>query len=337
MRLLPFLVLFCHAAAAQLDSYQVQLSTLPLERVFDGTVEAVHQSTVSAQTSARVQELLVDVGDTVPPGTVILRLVSTEQREALNQAEAALAEAHAMQDAETLNYQRSQELLDRQVISKSEFDRVTAAYNTARARVASAEAALQAARQRLSYTEIRAPYGGVVSARHVEVGEAVNPGTPLMSGFDPEVLRVVVDLPQAAAVSVRQHMQVRVLAGDGELTPERITLFPVADPSTSTVRARVDLPHQATGLYPGQFVKVAFTVGETGRLLVPASAIVHRSEVTGVYSMDDAGVRLRQVRLGNRFGDQVEVLAGLDAGERIATDPVAAGISLVHRAETGHE
>jgi multidrug efflux pump subunit AcrA (membrane-fusion protein) len=104
----------------------------------------------------------------------------------------------------------------------------------------------------------------------------------------------------------------------------------VADPATSTVRVRLELPEGSAGLYPGQFVKVAFTVGDTERLLVPAASIVHRSEVSGVYVVQGKTVSLRQVRLGSRFENDVEVLAGLRAGEQVAVDPVAAGIWIVN-------
>jgi hypothetical protein len=75
-------------------------------------------------------------------------------------------------------------------------------------------------------------------------------------------------------------------------------------------------------------VKVAFVVGDAERLLVPASALVQRSEVSAVYVLDGTGVALRQVRLGHRFGDRIEVLSGLSGGERVATDPVAAGLAV---------
>jgi RND family efflux transporter MFP subunit len=339
MKHLPWLLLLvAFSTSAELATHTAGKAMMPLERWFDGSVAAVRQTTVSAETSARVQELLFDVGDVVPPGAVILRLVSVEQRENFNQAEAALTEARANLEVETLNYERNKELLESKLIAKSDFDKTSAQYSTSKARLASAEAALKTAVQRLSYTEIRAPYGGVVSGRFVEIGEAVSPGKPLMSGFDPNAMRVEVDIPQAVANQVREQNRARVITDSNTyLAPAQIILFPIADPATNTVRVRLELPEQATGLKPGQFVKVAFTVGETERLLVPAICIVYRSEVSGLYVIGDKGPGLRQVRLGNQFGTQVEVLAGLEPGEQIALDPVAAGISLVKSAGLSHE
>lgn len=324
---LALLMLSSLSAPAQIATYTADRTLLPEERWFDGAVAAVNQATVSAQTSATVQELLFDVGDQVPAGAVILRLVSIEQREGLNQAGAALVEARAVLAVETPNHARSKDLLERKLIPQSEYDAASGRLNAAEARVQSAEAALKAASQRLSYTEVRAPYGGIVSARHVEIGETVHPGTPLMSGFDPGIMRVEVDIPQAVAGQVRELMAARVIAGDDKaIVPDRIILFPVADPSTSTVRVRLELPREDRGLYPGQFVKAAFTIGNTERLLVPAASIVHRSEVTGVYVIRDGRPQLRQVRIGGHFDDRIEILAGLEAGEQVALDPVSAGV-----------
>ncbi len=326
----------------ELATVAVQKQRLPLERWFDGRVLAVHQATVSAETSGRVQEILADVGDVLPAGSVILKLVSTQQQQGLNQANAALAEARANLEVQTREYQRLQELFNRQLIAKADFDRASGSYKAAQARLGSAEAAVKAAGENLSYTEVRAPYGGMVMERHVELGEAVQPGTPLMSGFDPAALRVEVDLPPAVADSVARLQQGRVLTDSGvTITPQKLLLFPQADPATGTVRLRLDLPEmklpqQASQLRPGQFAKVAVVVGEAERLLVPASSVLQRSEVTAVYVLGKTGPQLRQLRLGSRFGEQQEVLSGLAEGEQVAVDPVAAGISAASRS-VNHE
>lgn len=317
------------ALAASLETVPVTEQSLPLTRILDGSVAAVRQSTVSAETAGRIADIRFDVGDTVPAGTVILRLVGIEQRAALNQAQAALAEAQANLDVQQREFQRVRELFERKLVSKSDVDRQTAAFNAAKARLASAEAGRKRAEEQASYTEVKAPYGGVVSARLVEPGEAVQPGTPLLTGFDPAAMRVQVDLPQTLVDAVRDLRQAQILLPDGQtLEPAKLILFPAADPATSTVKVRLDMPEDSPGLFPGQHLKVAFTVGETARRLIPLTAVVYRSEVTAVYVVKDGKPSLRQVRLGNRFGDAVEVLSGLSVGETLAADPIAAGIAL---------
>ncbi len=187
----------------------------------------------------------------------------------------------------------------------------------------------QAATER-SFATIVAPYSGVVSARHVELGEMAVPGKPLMTGFDPATLRVVANVPQAqiAAIQASGKARIEVPALGRWIDVRQVTVVPSADPRTHTTRVRLELPEDVRGVYPGVFARAHFAIGRAPRLLAPRSAVFQRSELTGVYVIDDEGLpRLRQVRLGTA-GDEssVEVLAGLKPGERVALEPVKAGM-----------
>ena len=304
----------------------VTLEMTAVERLFDGTVEAVHQATISAQTAGRIAEVNYDVDDFVEHGTVLIRFTDVEQRTAFREAEARLTEARARLVEAGAEYRRAQNLKERNLGSQRDLDRALASRDSAAAQVASAEPAVERARQQLEYTVIKAPYSGIVTQRFVEVGESVTNGERLMSGLSLERLRVTLDLPQQVSIKVRPDPRAVILTGEGPMKPEKITIFPVADPLTNTFRVRLELPEGQFGLYPGMFVKVAFQVGNAERLLVPTAALVRRSEVTGVYVIVDGGIRLRQIRVGETVGDHVEVLAGLTASERVALDPVQAGI-----------
>lgn len=313
------------AAEPALQTHTVALETAPLERAFDGTIEAVNQGTVSAQTSGRVAEVMYDVNDFVPAGAVIVRLRGTEQRAGLGQAQAALNEATATEAEVQKRYARVQELLKERVVSQQQVDQIAAERDAAVARLAAARAGVDAAREGVSYTEIRAPYAGIVTKRHIEVGESVSPGTLLMSGLSLQFLRMTVDLPQSVVEKVRNIRKAAIYVNGKRVEANKITIFPEASAQSNTFKTRVDLPENATDLYPGMFVKVSFVTGESQRLLIPASALVERSEITAVYVVDEQGrTSLRQVRLGHRFNDRIEVLAGLRVGEKIALDPIAA-------------
>ena len=213
----------------------------------------------------------------------------------------------------------------RQVLPKATLDSVTADRDAAAGRLNAARAAVTSAQAGVGYTEIRAPYAGVVTKRLVAVGETVAPGTPLMSGLSLRYLRVSVDIPQSIVDQVRRIKQAAIYVSGRRIEATKVVIFPEASAPSSTFRARLDLPENATDLYPGMFVKVGFVTGETRRLLVPASALVRRSEVTAVYVIGGKGeVSLRQVRVGDRFGDDEEILSGLVPGERVAVDPLAA-------------
>jgi RND family efflux transporter MFP subunit len=317
------------AAQAPLATLTAHYETAPRERVWDGTVEAVDQATVSAQTSGRVAEILYDVDDFVEAGATIMRFTDTEQRAALDSARAALEEAEARAAEAESEHTRIAAMFENGTVARARFEQARANRDAAAARLESARAGLTNAEQQLQYTIVRAPYAGIVSRRHVEVGELVRPGAPLMSGLSLEHVRVVVDVPQSMLAAIREIGKANVYVGGGApIAAESLTFFPVADAATNTFRVRASLPAAGVTLYPGTFVKIGFVVGETERLLLPASAIVRRSELTAVYIVGDDDVTLRQIRLGRRYGEQVEVLAGLAAGEAIAVDPVAAGVYL---------
>jgi RND family efflux transporter MFP subunit len=315
------------ATAPALRTIEVGHVTVPAERVLDGMVEAVHQALLSAQTAGRVAEVLVDVNDQVTAGALVMRLRSSEQVAGLGQAQAALQAALARNTQAQSQFERIRDMYERKVVARATFDEASTARDAAAAQLAAARAALESAREGVSYTELRAPYAGVVTARRVQAGEAVAPGTPLMTIASLGEVRVVAEVPQSIAQDVRALRQATIRFGDDAIVSDRMTVFPSAEPRSSTFLARVEVPNTVTGLAPGMHVKVGFVTGESKRILVPRQAVVERSELRAVYVVDPAGrVALRQVRLGRAQGDAIEVIAGLVQGERIALDPAAAGL-----------
>jgi len=168
-----------------------------------------------------------------------------------------------------------------------------------------------------------APYGGIVTERHVEIGESVSPGQPLLSGLSLEQLRVVVDLPQQYADLARGEQQATVTLSDGRvLDTGEMTFYPYANPETHTFRLRMRLTEPNGTLFPGMLVKVQVPVASREALWIPATALVQCSELRAVFVLnDDDQPRLRQIRTGTRHEDQLEVLSGVSAGERVVANP----------------
>lgn len=311
--------------ASQLKVQVMALEKAPLERVVDGTIEAINQATVSAQTSGRITEIFYDVNDFVPAGALIMTLRATEQRAGMQQAQAAVQQATSREQEARQQFARIEGLYKEKVATKAEYDTALANRDSAQAQLAAARAGLGSAAEGVAYTEVRAPYAGIVTKRLVQVGEAVQPGTPLISGVSLQYLRVNVELPQSAVEKVRAIRKAAIYVDGKRVEATSFTVFPEADATTHTFHARANLPANATDLHPGMFVKVGLVVGDTERLLIPAGALVTRSEVTAVYVLTKSGVvTLRQVRIGPTFGDRVEVLAGLSVGDQVVLDPVTA-------------
>lgn len=326
------------ATAAELETAEVSHRTVPREYRLDGVVEAVNRTTVSAQTQGQVEEILYDVDDFVEKGEILVRLRDNEHRARVAQAAAELKSATAELARAEDAYARVEGLYKNENVSESEMDRATAELASAEARLDAAQAALEQAREQLQYTRIRAPYSGIVTNRHVELGEIASPGQPVMTGISLEELRVTVDVPQSVIPAVRKIGEVNVYLPNGlqdtepdvtVVQPERITVFPYADMGSNTFKVRLDLPSDLVDLFPGMFVKTGFVTGKKDELTVPRDAVVYRSEVTGVYVVDPAGkVHFRQIRVGRKHGDELVVLSGLMPGETVALDPIAAGVTL---------
>lgn len=312
--------------AAPLTTTTVARRTQLQEQVWDGVVEAVDRATVSAQTGGRVTELPFDVNDVVDAGDVIAHLTDVEQQSGRRQADAGLRTAAAAEQEARLAFERAQQLLQRKLIARAAYDEAQARYMAARAAREAAGAAVRGAGEQVGYTVVRAPYAGIVTERHVQVGETVRPGQALLSGLSLRRLRVEATVPQSDVAAIRAQRRAAVLLADGRrIEAQSLVIFPYADPATHSVRVRLQLPDVETGLQPGMTVQTVFVVGEVPRLQIPAAALVHRGELTAVYVVDARQrVALRQLRTGRYSGNQVEVLAGLADGEQVAADPLAA-------------
>jgi RND family efflux transporter MFP subunit len=340
LRILSLLLLPLAALAEPLTTAPVERAEVSREAKLDSLVEAINQTTISAQTGGQVEEIFFDVDDVVKKGDLILRLRDNEQKAQLGLAEATLAEARAALKNRRDEYNRVKDLYQKKLASQSEMDQAVAGVDMAEARKAAAEASLDQSREQLAYTLVRAPYSGIVTQRHVELGEIAQPGKPLMTGVSLDQLRILVAVPQSMINGVRKQAKARVILPDGQsVEAGKITVFPFADPMSNTFRVRVDLPQELRGVFPGMFVKTAFVLGKKQLLAMPLKALAYRGEVTGVYVQGEEGrLSFRHVRPGRQLSQgRIAILAGLQEGELVVLDPVAAGAELKkQRVESGH-
>lgn len=308
-------------ASAVVGWQQVQAT-----RAAEAVIEAERQSTVAAQTSGRVTAIYFRPGDVVKQGQVIMRIDPSVAQQQVEGAKAQVAEAKVALENATREYERFRELFAKHYVSKSQMDAAEASFKAAQARLNTLQASSGQASTARAFADVTAPYGGVMSALHVEIGEMAAPGTALATGFDPAWLRASAQLPQNAVAAVQRGNKafVEVPGSTSWIAATRFVVIPAADPRTHSTEVRVYLPAETRGLLPGQFVRVHFVTGTARRLVVPAAAVLRRSELTAVYVLNHGKApQLRQVRLGERQGDgSYEVLAGLRDGERVALDPV---------------
>ena len=258
-------------------------------------MEAVRQSTVSAQIAGRIVELRFDVGDYVKKGDVIVRIDERSATRALEASEAQVLRGRRPRSRNArAQYERSKQLLAQKFISQAALDKAEADYKAAQARVGALVAGAGQAATERSFATVVAPYSGVVSARHVELGEMAAPGRPLMTGFDPSTLRVVATVPQAqvAAIQAGGKARIEVPSLGRWVDVKAMTIVPAADPRTHTTRVRLELPAEVRGVYPGVYARAHFVIGRAPRLLVPRAAVVRSAAKSpAVYVRGRAGPR----------------------------------------------
>ena len=301
----------------------------------DAVVEAVRQTTLSTQVAGSVVALHVKAGDRVRAGQELLRIDARAAQQNVAGSTAQLEAAQASLLVAGKELERQQQLLRQQYISQAALDRAQAQWDAAKAQVKALQAQTQVAQTQSGFFIVSAPYAGVVNDVQVTLGDMAMPGRALLTVHDPSALRITAAVPQAllAAVSA-QPQAVRYELPDiaGPSSPQRpvqVQVLPSVDPVTHTGQIRLGLPTGLAGLAPGLFARVWLPASSPGqgpeRLYLPASAIVRRAEMTGVYVLNEQGKPgLRQVRLGPRSGEQVEVLSGLRKDEKVAAEPLLA-------------
>ncbi len=312
-----FWTLTATAIAQELPSVVVKPHLVDVSFPAEALVEAVQQTTVGAQIAGRVIEVRADAGQRVAKGEVLMRIDAREAEEAARAANAQYANAR-------LNYERTRNLVAQKFMSAAALDKAKADYDAATASRAAAGASE-------SHATIVAPLAGVVARRHAELGDMATPGKPLFTIYEPGGLRVTASIPQYRLNDMRKVTTARVEFPElGKwVDATSVKLLPTADAATHVSQVRVSLPAlpEAT---PGMFARVHFVLGQAEKLTVPAAAVVRRGEVAAVYVLTaENRPGLRQLRLGDRVGaGEIEVLAGLAAGDKVVTDPVKAAIRL---------
>ncbi|MGL4223637.1 MAG: efflux RND transporter periplasmic adaptor subunit [Vibrio sp.] len=288
---------------------------------FDGVVQPVNQGSLAAQTTGRVVGVFVDVNDWVKKDQVLLEITAIQQSAALQATQAQLESAKAQNSQAQAQLNRYRQLFPKGAISQEQMDSAAAQAESSEAAVRSAQAAVAQAKESLGYTNITAPYDGIVTQRMVELGETVAPGTPLVSGFSLDALRVEIEIPQRYQPVVASVAQFTVRTAQGErIKPISLSLFRYADPQSHTFKTRLELPEKTPALVPGMWVKTEFDHGQHQILVVPLHAVIHRAELTAVYRITDGQRWLNPIRVGQIYGDYVEVLAGLELGDEIVID-----------------
>jgi multidrug efflux pump subunit AcrA (membrane-fusion protein) len=200
---------------------------------------------------------------------------------------------------------------------------VQAKRGEADARIEQAKAELSHAQTLLSFAKVTAPFAGIITRRTVDVGDLAAPGSPLLVVENPQQYRLETQVDEEQIQEIKLGSKVAVVLdafGKGELGGAVAEVVPSADPASRTYVVKIDLPPDLA-VRSGMFGRARFDTGEKQTLTVPATAVLQRGQLTGVYVAGEDGIaRLRLITTGKHYGPDVEVLSGLEPGERIVVD-----------------
>ncbi len=287
-----------------------------------GATEPIARVSPGTKVMGRVEAVPVREGDKVERGQILARLEATDLKAALRQAEAALTMSQVHLDNARKQRDRIESLEARGSATAKNLEDVQGAFRVAEAGLAQAEAALSAAKVHLSHTVIRSPFHGWITARNVEAGDLANPGVPLFTLEDLSKIRVVVPVPEASVIHLREGSLARVeILGDSqEAAVDRIV--PSGDPASRTFSVKILLDNPKGRLKSGMYARVFFEAGERQSLWIPSSTLVRRGQLEGVYVVgSEDRVSLRWVTTGPVANSETEILSGLKVGDEFVTSP----------------
>jgi membrane fusion protein (multidrug efflux system) len=283
-----------------------------------GTVAAVQGVEISADLPGTVETIAFESAQWAREGDVLARLDTRQEQ-------AQLAAAEAQRELARVNFGRVQGLLEEQVVSRAEFDRATADVRQSEARVGEIHATIDR-------KTIRAPFSGLLGIRHVNRGQYLSAGDPLVTLQSLNPIYVNFGVPQQAMPELRPGREVRVTLGDAPFVGRITAVDSLVDESTRNVQAQATLSNPGGVLRPGMFVQTEVAVGGSSAIIpLPASAVSYAPYGDSVFVVGDLkdpngktyrGVRQQFVKLGTGRGDQVAIVSGLKAGDEVVTSGV---------------
>ena len=287
-----------------------------------GTVRSRTVASIASKTTARIIEIKVNAGDKVKKGDVIARLDERDVKAQENAALAALAGAHAQASRAQADEQRTRSLYSKEAATREDFDAVVARAKETQAGVSQATGTVSEIRSHLADTLLVAPFDGTVVKRLKELGDMGLPGMPIVTLQTPQGLRLEADVPSTCAgrYSIGMNVNVRIDTLGQNTSAQIDEMSPEVDPQTRTQLIKIALPAMA-GLQPGYFGWLEQACGQHEALLIPADAVQHIGQLEVVKVVSEGRQLMRHIRTGKTFGEQIEVISGLHAGESVITHP----------------
>ena len=288
-----------------------------------GKIEAVQNANLSTRMMGFVKDVHVNVGQKVSQGQLLVSINSADISAQKAQVSASITEATAAFKNAEKDYNRFKALFSDNSASQKEMDDMTAHYQMAKARLEAANQMKNGVNAQLSYSNITAPFSGVITGKFVNKGDMANPGMPLISMETPGQFQVIAMVPESEITKINNGIEVSVLVkSTNQLLKGKVTEVSTSAKNTGgQYLVKVVLDKTDAKLLSGMFTSVNFPIEKkadtNGLILIPKSALVTQGQLTGVYTIGNENTALlRWLRVGKSYGDEVEILSGLSSDEQ---------------------
>ncbi len=299
-------------AARDLAPVQVRVVTvtrqeLPSQIELVGTVVPVNRAAIAAKVTGTIEKMPVVLGSRVKKGELLVQISAEEISAKVIQAQAQLAQAKR-------NLDREEKLLKKNAATSENVKSLRDMYRVAKA-------VYDEARAMLGYTTITAPFAGQVTRKLANVGDLATPGTPLLEMENNRQLQVVTAVPEGLVMRIKagDHLAVSIPAAKLVLTGTVAEIAPAADPLSRTSTVKINIEETAH-LRSGQFARVALPGKTADTIFVPPSAIITFGQMNKIFVVRDGKASLRLVRTGIHQDGKIEILSGLNPGDRVIID-----------------
>lgn len=285
------------------------------------TVVALDRAEVASRLMGYISDIAVAEGQSVTRGQRLFTVDPLDVQGQVDQARAGVSQAESAYADAKADYERFSNLFKEEVVSKQQLDKAKLQHDLAAARLSQAKAGLGTAGGQLRYASVASPITGVVTRKLANAGDLAAPGKPILVVENPARLQVETHVPEAVLSRLKpgQAVPVEVDGVAGQVEAKVARISPAADPVSRTFLVKLDVA--APGLRSGAFARALFPAGETRTLAVPVAALVNRAGIDGVFVLGKDGIaQFRMVRRGAEVAGQVEIQAGLSAGERVVVE-----------------
>lgn len=315
---------------------QAELLRRPRFESAVGSIAPVHQSSIAAKILARVLEVNVTAGQPVQAGDVLVRLNDDDLRSRLQQAEAQHEAAGARLNQARSDYQRASGLIQGNAISRAEYESLATAVRTSEAELERSARAIDETKIFLDYATITAPFDGIVVDKQAQAGDMVTPGQTLLTIYDPNQMQLVANVRESLAMKLKvgQEVTAKLESLDHECLATVREVVPQADVGSRSFQVKVSGPCPP-GIYSGMFGRILLPLEDEQIVIIPAAAVRRVGQLTLVDVRSDNGLIRRNVQIGRRFGDDIEILSGLRPGEQVLLPVVPASTSPAGLNSTG--